>query len=578
MVSGSGFVPNETVKLSINGMSGVTVTAKADAKGMLAPTGITIPYSLKPGSYTVTANGVSSKRSANTTIKVAALTPSISISNPSTAPGATETVNGKGFGAKEQVTLSLNGEALVTTPSVITTTNGAFSATFTVPKSVLNGANSISAIGNESRVNAVTSLTGNLTQTAQFYFAGAINTSRDHSYISLLNTHKEPVRVHLSFYFNTGATYTADVTVNATSQKRVSVASLGNYPEGTYGLVVKSDRPIAAQIATERDGMDGDVMLGNSAPDTHWYLAAGATNSSFQENASIFNPDLATPTGVQLQLVTAAGKMGKTVMVTIPAHTNYVANVNKLFPNQSSVGVVAISSRPVVVERTLTFGPNGEGLTMRSGSNKPSTNWLFADSTTENNVQTIYSVLNPSDHGALVTASFSQGNGVVLGSRSVYVPARSRTTINLADIVHGGGIAAVVTSDQAVVVERSEYIGSSDKAMAGSDVFGRNGAATRWSFPGGNTTPGRNEVLDLYNPSAVTVPVTATLYMTDGKMIIRQYTLAPTARIIIPINTLASTTLHGEVLQSGSTQGFIAEQGISAKDSHLLRATQGLAQ
>ena len=61
-------------------------------------------------------------------------------------------------------------------------------------------------------------------------------------------------------------------------------------------------------------------------------------------------------------------------------------------------------------------------------------------------------------------------------------------------------------------------------------------------------------------------------------MVTRQYTLAPTARIIVPINTLASTTLHGAVLQSGNAQGFIAEQGISAKDSHLLRATQGLAQ
>jgi hypothetical protein len=368
------------------------------------------------------------------------------------------------------------------------------------------------------------------------------------------------------------------VTVNGTAQKRVSVAGLGNYPEGTYGLVVKSDRPVSAQVATERDGMDGDVMLGNSAPDTHWYLATGATSGTFQESVSIFNPDPAIPTGVQLQLVTAAGKTGKTVMVTVPAHTNYVATVNKLFPGQTAVGVVAISSRPVVVERTLTFGPKGQGMMMSSGSNKSSTNWLFADSTTENGVQTIYAILNPGDQGALITASFSQANGHVLGSTSVFVPARSRSTLNLADVLHGGGIAAVVTSNQPVVVERAEYIGSPDKATAGSGVFGRNGAATRWSFPGGNTTPGRDEVLDLYNPSAVTVPVTATLYMTDGKMVTRQYTLAPTARVIVPINTLAQTTLHGAVLQSGNAQGFIAEQGISAKDSHLLRATQGLAQ
>src|SRR5690348_621802 len=97
MVSGSGFVPNETVNLSISGMSGVAAAAKADAKGMLAATGLTIPYSLKPGSYTVTATGVSSKRASSATIKIAPLTPSISLSAATVIPGTTETVTGKGF-------------------------------------------------------------------------------------------------------------------------------------------------------------------------------------------------------------------------------------------------------------------------------------------------------------------------------------------------------------------------------------------------------------------------------------------------------------------------------------------------
>ena len=332
-VSGSGFVPNETVKLSISGMSGVAVTAKADAKGMLPATGLTIPYSLKPGSYTVTATGVSSKRASNTMIKVAALTPVDQPERPLGRAGRDGDRHREGLRGQGAGDALAQRRSADTTPAVITTTNGAFTATFTVPKALLNGANSISAIGNESRVNAVTSLDG------EPHAVGAVLLCRRDQYVArpllrVVAQHQQAAGARASERSTStrAPAYTADVTVNATSQKRVSVASLGNYPEGTYGLVVKSDRPIAAQVATERDGMDGDVMLGNSAPDTHWYLAAGATSGTFQENVSIFNPDPSTPTGVQLQLVTAAGKMGKTVMVTVPAHTNYVANVNKLFP------------------------------------------------------------------------------------------------------------------------------------------------------------------------------------------------------------------------------------------------------
>lgn len=574
-VTGSGFMPNESVNITLSGMSGTAATAKADAHGMLPATGISIPYSLKTGSYTITASGANSKHSTSAMITVAKLTPSITISAPSTAPGATETVTGKGFGSKEQITLSLNGEALTTSPSVITTTNGAFTATFSVPKSILRGANAISAIGNESRISSVVSFSGMLTRSPQFYFAGGMNKGTAHSYISLLNTSKQPASVRLTFYFDNGASYTRLTTVPATTQQRVSVSDYG-LPQGTFGLVVKSDRQVTAQLSVLRDGQDGDSFLGNTSLGTHWYLAAGSTSGNFHETVSVLNPDTTSAAHVQLQLLTSDHMNAKTVTVSVPAHSNGVFDVNSMLPGKA-VSIVAISDRPVVVERTLTFGPDGQGLTTRAGSNKPATNWLFADGTTQNNVQTTFTVLNPGDYAAAVTASFSQQKGVVLGSHSILVPARSRAIITLNNVVQGGGIATVVTSNQAVVVERSEYIGKPDMATAGSVVVGRNGAAATWSFAGGNTA-NRDEVLDLYNPSSVTVPITATFYDSNGKMVTRQISLAPTQRSIIAVNTLGLSEYHGAVLQSANGQGFIAEQGISARDSRLLRSTQGLAQ
>ena len=177
-VSGSGYAAKETVNIALSGTTGTAATARADARGVLPPTGITIPYSLKPGAHTVTATGAPSKRSASAAVTVQQLSPSISLSSALVSPGASVTVTGTGFGRTEQVTLALNGAALPTAPHLTTSTNGAFTATFTVPSSLLDGANTVSAIGNQSRVSAVTPLTGHLPVAAQFYFAGAVSTAR----------------------------------------------------------------------------------------------------------------------------------------------------------------------------------------------------------------------------------------------------------------------------------------------------------------------------------------------------------------------------------------------------------------
>jgi hypothetical protein len=299
---------------------------------------------------------------------------------------------------------------------------------------------------------------------------------------------------------------------------------------------------------------------------------------TYHESLSILNPDPAMPATVQLQLLTPNGMGGKVINVTVPAHTNYVADINALLPNRN-VSIEAISTRPVVVERTLTFGPNGAGMTARAGINKPATSWLFASGTTENGVQTVLAVMNPGTVPAHVTASFFKQNAGALGSTTIMVPARSRGLIKLNNYVQGGGISSVVTSDQPVVVERSEYAGASaDMARAGSTVFGRNGAGVRWTFPGGNTDPNHAEVLVLYNPSIATVPITATFYDTMAHTVVKHLTLAPGAYDIYPVNPVGLTPTNGVVLQSGNEQGFIAEQGIVTRDGTVINNTQGLAQ
>ncbi len=577
-LSGAGFAANETVAITISATTPVTATGKADANGLLPSTGVSLPYSLAPGTYQVEAQGSASKRRARGKVTVQQLTPSITLSPATASPDGKVTVMGKGFGSQEQVTLALNGSALTTTPTAITTTNGAFTATFTAPSSLLRGANTVGAIGNQSRVAAVTALTGQLSRTARYYFAGGLNTAASHSFVALLNPNGQSASVRLTFYFANTTPRERSVTVAATSQNNLSVASL-NVPLGTFGLQVESDRQISAQINIARDGKDGDNLLGNSGLGSTWYLAEGYTGLTFHETVSILNPDPATAAHVQLQLLPIGGGAPRSVTINVPPQSNVVQDINSILPGKS-ISIVAISDRPVVVERTLTFGPGGYGITTRAGINTAATSWIFAEGATVNRFQTFQTILNPGDTPAIVTAGFFGQTGGSLGSRTLVVPARSRANIKYNDFLNASAIASVVTSDRPVVIERPEYFGSPNSTgIPGSAVFGRNGAGVTWSFPGGNTGS-FDEYLLVYNPSAVTVPIVATFYGPKGQTVRKQINVSPTVRYNINVNTLIPgfAAIHGAILHTDSPQGFVAEQTVFSPDHSTLRGTQGLAQ
>jgi len=577
-VSGAGFRAGEVVAIYFNRAPKQVTTARATAAGLVPATGVTVPYALPVGAEPLTAVGTISKRVARGVVTVQALTPSLTLSPATARPGTIVTVTGRGFGASERVTLALNGAALVTTPAVVATADGAFTASFRAPGSLVDGPNTVGAIGNLSRIAAVAALNGVLPVSAQFYFAGAMNTATEHSSINLLNANGQATTVQLTFYFDNGTTGTKTVSVAPTSVLAVPVAGFG-FPAGTFGLYVTANRHITAEIVTTRDGRDGDVLLGNTGLGTRWYLAEGYTGLSFRETVSVLNPDPATPAHVQLQLLPFGGRRGKTIIVTVAPHSNLATDINGQLPGQS-LSVIAVSNRPVVVERTLTFSNGGYGLTTRAGTNTPATNWLFAEGTTVNRFQTYLTILNPSTIPARVTASFFGQAGGSLGSKTVVVAGLSRANLKLNDFLSASGIASVLTSDLPVVVERPEYFGSpNDASVAGSDVFGLNGAGVRWSFPGGDTG-GSSEFLLVYNPSPLPVDIDVDLYGSNGQRLVKRVSVPPAVRYNINVNTLAPgfEPIHGAILRSASGQGFIAEQTVFTPNYSNLRSTQGLAQ
>jgi len=581
IVSGGGFAPNEpvTVALGGNGAAGPTVTATANGDGTLPPTAITIPTGLAPGSYTITATGGASGRNASGSVTVRAagtsrtVGASIALSAAMASPGGLVTVRGTGFGHRERVTLSLNGAAL---SPVVTRADGSFTARLRAPNGLLNGVNSLGASGATSGRSAVTTLMGRLATATTFYFVGASTMPGEQARLPLLNPNVRPARVELTFYYNNGAPRQVHLNVAAHSRTTAILNTLAG-ANRVFGLRLAANRPVVAQLSVERHGQDNYGLLGVSAPHTGWYLAEGYTGLTFHETLAVLNPG-GTPALVRLRLLPFGGRRARMVSVLVAPRRVRLVDVNRLMPGLS-LSVIATSRTAIVLARRLTFSTRAYGITAQTGINIPATSWLFAEGTTTTRFETFLTILNPNRMGTRVTARFYGRTGALLGHRTIYVPGLRRANIKLNDVLHASGVASLVTSAQPIVVERPEYFGSPNgRRIAGSDVFGRNGAGLRWTFPGG-LDAGRSEFLLLYNPSARTVAIDATSYGSNGRMTTRRFNVPPTTRVTVDVARMfrGLTVQHGFVLRAANGLGFVAEQTLFAPNFSTLDSTQGAA-
>ena len=499
--------------------------------------------------------------------------PSLTLRPPSASPGGTVTLTGKGFGRREGVTVSLNGAALT---SVVTHPDGTFTVTFRAPDGLLNGTNTVAAIGTASGRSAAITLTGRQRVASTFYFVGASTMAGERASLPILNPNAQAARVDLTFYYRDGTPRQAHLSVAAHSRGTADLNALAG-SNRVFGLKLAANRVVTAQLDVTRSGKDDFSVLGVSAPSATWYMAEGYTGLTFHETLALLNPGRSTAR-VQLRLLPFGGRAARTVTVTVPSQRSDLVDVNRLMPGRS-LSIIATGRTPIVLTRLLTFSTQGYGITARTATNAAATSWIFAEGTTTTRFQTFLTVLNPNRTVTRVTARFYGRTGALLGRRTIDVPGLRRANIKLNDVLHASGIASVVTGAQPIVVERPEYFGSPNgRRVAGSAVFGRNGASLRWAFPGG-TTSRRSEFLLIYNPSARMAVVDATGYGSTGRVMTRRFFVGPTTRATVDINRSFTglAAQHGIVLRAANGQGVVAEQTIFAPDFSTLDSTQGAA-
>jgi hypothetical protein len=239
-------------------------------------------------------------------------------------------------------------------------------------------------------------------------------------------------------------------------------------------------------------GLAGHDTIGVNFPSNAWYLAEGYTGGDFDEWVLIQNPgDAEAALSVQFQ-TQDQGVVDRTY--TLTPRSRFTIHVDNILPD-AQVSTYVGSSQPVVVERAQYLNSMRSG-SCSIGARSPSYTWFFAEGYTADGFEEWLLVQNPWGSQAQVDLTFMQLDGTNTAMRFT-VPARSRYTVPVHQILPGAQVSARVSSDLPVISERAMYWnGRSD----GHATLGTPTPEYTWFFAEGYTAQGYEEWLLVQNP------------------------------------------------------------------------------
>ncbi|HEX6641919.1 MAG TPA: hypothetical protein VF215_12450, partial [Thermoanaerobaculia bacterium] len=290
------------------------------------------------------------------------------------------------------------------------------------------------------------------------------------------------------------------------------------------------------------------------APNTVWFLAEGASNSFFEEDILIGNPNTSA-TQVKITLLPEGGAAIVVPTFSVPATSRYTVDVEDFLPQGGSVSAIVESTdnHPIVVERTMTWA-NGE---RRGGHNSPGVaatapTWYLAEGVT-GFFNTFILITNPgTTSDAQVEVKYLRElSGPI--TQPIVVPKEGRVTIPVnagldldrdgtpETTLDGEPFSTVVSSTNGVniAVERAMYWNNFEGGHESTAVTAPH---ETWLFAegvtGGDAAFSWDTYLLLANPQNTDANVTVTFFRQDGTPLTHQLTVGANRRETIQAATL----------------------------------------
>ena len=289
-----------------------------------------------------------------------------------------------------------------------------------------------------------------------------------------------------------------------------------------------------------------------------WYFAEGAVGSHFTELLTVDNPDASNACDVDakyLYTINGGSPAVKTVSFLVQPSTRITESVNNdlnIQPNQtpaatnSTILTIDLSTpncTGVVAERPMYYNINVNSGDDVLGATTTGKNFFFADIATGGGFKSYLTILNPGGSNANVTATYYAG-GQVVGTQTLNVVASSRGTIYPDNARLPSHVAAIVTADQPIVVERPVYFVNTNEGNAGTVsgshcIIGAQTLGNDWLFAEGYAGTGFQENLLIANVDTTAnrpANVTIKLEYFDGSSLTFNVSVNPKSQLIWNVN------------------------------------------
>ncbi|MHB8895856.1 MAG: hypothetical protein ACYC99_11880 [Candidatus Geothermincolia bacterium] len=344
-----------------------------------------------------------------------------------------------------------------------------------------------------------------------------------HTRISIENANNERLHAHLTYMTRDGKVDGGIIALAAESQmtvypgyllgetdfstrvecvegKNIAVdrtMSWGPYYEPYFGQDTIEPVP-----SPEEWWEEAHSSIGVTTPATTWYLPEGCSAYGFETWLLIQNPNTSKAKCALTYMIEGAAPV--TVTKEIPGNSRASFNMfDDIGAENASIKVVA--DVPVIPERA-TYRDH-----MRSGSDSigtttPAPDWYLAEGTTAWGFDTYLLVQNPGTVDAEVQVECQTPQGP-LGLDPFTVPASSRKTIYVNEVLPSADVSFHVHGSVPIVAERSMYW-DTGIGVAGHSTIGTSAPHRRFYLPDGDT--GESETWTLVenpNDKPVTIQI-----------------------------------------------------------------------
>jgi uncharacterized protein (TIGR03437 family) len=327
-------------------------------------------------------------------------------------------------------------------------------------------------------------------------------------YISILNLNADACTVKITYMTSNGPVSPANITLPPTSQTTVNPRDFLGSQDFSTKVECLEGKSIAVDRTMTWTGPgapspEAHSSIGVTSPEKTWYLAEGSSAWGFECWLLVQNPNNQEATCNVTYMIEGSGP--QTVTKKVPASSRATFDMSKDIGSKDA-SIKVTSDVPVIPERAMYRNNRREGHDS-IGTTTPANDYYLAEGTTAWGFTTYVLVQNPNDAAANVTVTYMTGAGPQ-PQAPFSMPANSRKTIRVNDVVPGKDLSTQVHADKPIIAERAMYWGA-DKPLgeASHDSIGMDSPHMTFYLPDGQSSDGRETWTLVQNPNAEAVTV-----------------------------------------------------------------------